>query len=91
MPRPRSERRSPWPAVALAVLVVILLPVVYVLSAGPAHRLCQQGLIDREIVQAIYRPLVEALDRDRTGPIRSAYYWYLELWLPPQPPVYYMS
>ena len=41
MPRPRSERRRAWPVVVLVGLVI--LPVLYVLSIGPAARLIHEG------------------------------------------------
>ena len=40
MPRARSERRSPWPAI---VLVVVLLPVLYVANIGPTGRCPEYG------------------------------------------------
>ena len=52
MPRPRSERRSPWPAVVLAVG----LPILYVLSIGPVASI--GGAVDwQNRLGAVYAPV----------------------------------
>ena len=77
MPRPRSERRSAWPAVVLAVA----LPMIYVLSAGPAHWLLSKPWVDERIWicgQYLYAPLfwlAHFVPRFET-----AVGWYLDLW-----------
>ena len=55
MPRPRSERRSTWPAVVLAV--AFALPVVYVLSVGPAWAMMNNSQISGETYNTLYRPV----------------------------------
>ena len=55
MPRPRSERRSIWPAVVLAIG---LLPALYVLSVGPAAWLTvETPYMKMESYKAFYGPL----------------------------------
>ena len=74
MPRPRSERRS-WPAVVLAV--VLLLPVLYVASIGPAARMAKHGAYNRT-VRVVYWPVFwpsELSDR-----YDQLLYWYLLQW-----------
>ena len=78
MPRPRSERRSPWPAVVL----VGLLPVLYVLSSGPALWLVERyarGSWVRRWTMNFYLPL-EWL-ADICPPFRDAISWYVCLFV----------
>ena len=63
MPRPRSERRSPWPAVVLAVL--LLLPVLYVASFGPAGAMYSRGQISERFI-GLYRPVEWLATRNQT-------------------------
>ena len=65
MPRPRSERRSAWPAVVLAVLVI--LAILYVASIGPASRMERMSLIDQSTFLAIYRPVFWVTDDTWAG------------------------
>ena len=75
MPRPRSERRSPWPAV---VLVVVLLPILYVLSIGPTARMATAEWISIDTWLTCYRPLLRPMLRVKTT--RSAVYRYIDAW-----------
>ena len=60
MTRPRSERRSTRPAIVLAVvllLLLLLLPVLYVLSIGPAALMVTSGVIGLAAYEGFYDPL----------------------------------
>ena len=55
MPRPRSERRSPWPAIVL--VVVLLLPALYVASIGPAWYMVTADVISFRTYHIAYTPI----------------------------------
>ena len=80
MPRPRSNRRSVWPAVVQVGLASLLLlfPVVYVLSVGPVGWLANRGLVDGEVALALYEPLFWAADKSRMTD--RALWSYLDAW-----------
>jgi len=64
---------------ALVVLLIfMLLPMLYVLSVGPADYLVRSGNINGETVRTIYWPL--AWLYDSWEPIQPLFEWYLELW-----------
>ena len=65
MPRPHSERRSKWPAVVLAI--VFLLPVVYVLSIGPAFWLCLTGRLSTSTLNTVYAPVLKIRKSSETS------------------------
>ena len=74
MPRPRSERRSIWPAV-----VLVLLPVLYVLSIGPAGRfVIKPGYDASPAWYRAYAPILWATDRLK--PLNEGLQGYLRLW-----------
>lgn len=55
-----SERRNRggWQiAAAIAAVVLILLPSLYLLSEGPAYWLGQYGYVDKDTFDFIYHPL----------------------------------
>ena len=74
MPRPIAERRSKWPAV---LLVVLLLPAPYVLSIGPATRLCGNGWMSVEAYLLTYAPLIWVGDQSEIWD--DSLDWYCEL------------
>src|SRR5688572_20159740 len=71
MPRPRSERRSAWPAV---VLVGLFLPVLYLASVGPAAHCFPDApvvggalmLQECKVWETAYAPILWATDRSDT-------------------------
>jgi hypothetical protein len=75
MSRPDSERRSKWPAVVLGVFL-LLLPVLYILSVGPAFWLMDEQL---QPYAVIYTPLFRAADSSRT--FERLLFWYLSLFI----------
>ena len=86
MPRPRSERRSPWPAVVLGV-ALLLLPVIYVASIGPAAKLSWRGgpsegqWVADGFLDA-YGPLLAVYDRVPVA--RPPLNWWVGIWIGPQ-------
>jgi hypothetical protein len=59
MPRPDSDRRSKWPVI-LVTSTLVLVPVLYVLSIGPANSLYVSGKVSREATERVYAPLISA-------------------------------
>ena len=78
MPPSRSERRSIWPAVALGVL--LLLPVLYVASIGPALRLTLNGEISLYTYRDVYRP-IRWIGR-RSPAFHRSIEWWQNCWTP---------
>jgi hypothetical protein len=75
-----DQRRGSAAAVWLVVAVVLLL-VLYVLSAGPAVRLFDhRGSPYQPYVAAFYWPLIWLADMCQ--PIGNALQWYVSLWQP---------
>ena len=57
-----SKKRG-WSVAAYVTLAVLLLPSLYVLSAGPAYRLAYgDGLMSRECFTTIYWPVLRLTD-----------------------------
>ena len=85
----RKLRRLPWAAVVLLVL-----PPLYVLSAGPAARAWELGWMSTEVLERGWRP---ALELGRIPLVGPAVTWHVGLWSewaalsisPPPPPPYY--
>jgi hypothetical protein len=63
--------------VAVAALVIIGLPFLYVLSLGPVLWLFEGGQNDH-FLEIVYAPLVWLYDNVEST--RPAFEWYLELW-----------
>jgi hypothetical protein len=59
-------------------LPIILLPLIYFLSMGPAYMLYRHSMVSQSTVAAIYGPL--GLLADNCRPIRGTLEWYLGLW-----------
>lgn len=72
---PRSR-----PTLALA-LSIVLLPLGYVLSFGPASNLRYRGYFEGAY-NTIYAPLIRAR-RDSTPIVGPALNWYFSLWVDP--------
>ena len=77
-PSPESSSRS-GAGLALAVVALfILLPVLYVLSVGPAVYLARRDYVSREAVHAFYWPLAWLYDSWEL--IQPLLEWYLNWW-----------
>lgn len=75
-----SPDRSKRGAAPVVVVGLFLLPVLYVLSIGPAIWLAEAGYLQGtviEVLEVVYAPLVWlANDTPLGGPIE----WYVDLW-----------
>ena len=61
--------------VAIVLTIVLLLPLTYVLSIGPAHWLCANGYLSEAAFNAYARPADSVLSRYK--PLDDAFQWYL--------------
>jgi hypothetical protein len=64
-----DKRRKP--GVAFWATVVLSLPVLYVLSFGPATWACSRGIGNRDALLAVYRPLVALMAREYSSLFRG--------------------
>jgi hypothetical protein len=64
-------------ALIMAFVAVLLIPVGYILSSGPALWLLEHDRISSEAWYSIYRPLVNDF-----GPLGAPIMWYWDLWVP---------
>jgi hypothetical protein len=60
------------------VVVLLLLPVGYVLSIGPAVWLIKHGYLNKQVSQTFYGPLIFVASL--WGPMMRLLQWYAELW-----------
>jgi hypothetical protein len=71
------------PGVAFwAAVVVVAVPVLYLLSAGPAHWMFARGWPPQwayDAAEIVYAPIRWIFDYAPT-PLRDALRWYLDLW-----------
>jgi hypothetical protein len=70
------ERR--FPTLAVVLCVVVLLPVAYVLSSGPAIWLVTQGVIDFPLFEWCYYPVRILSENSELFSITLK--WYLSCW-----------
>jgi hypothetical protein len=57
---------------------VVLAPLLYVLSIGPAGMICERMGIDPEPMRPVYAPVVWLHDNT---PLKGPLEWYVRLWL----------
>ena len=81
----REEKRGGWGcAIALAILLVIFLPVAYVLSTGPFQGLYEYGYMSGETAEALsnilYAPLRSMTTRCK--PLENFVHWWGFLFTP---------
>lgn len=62
----------------MAILVVLCLPILYVLSLGPAILLMRHGWLDDSSVEIAYLPLTWLHEHT---PLRQPLEWYASLWV----------
>jgi hypothetical protein len=72
-----KERRSPISTLAVAAIVLLCLPALYVLSSGPASWLVGCGLLSGELAEWIYAPLLYAMDTWPAFGDWLIWYWQL--------------
>jgi hypothetical protein len=59
--------------------VVVALPLLYVISIGPAIWFSDRGIIQKSVVASIYAPVYWVYERGPVS-IQSGMDWYVELW-----------
>ena len=75
-----ERRKHGWPfwfAVAM-----IALPLLYVLSIGPAVRAVNRGILREETLGTIYSPVIRLADVG-PAPLPKVILWYMGLWNDP--------
>lgn len=75
---PESSSRSGAGLALVVAVLLVLLPVLYVLSIGPADYLVRSDYLDAETSRAFYGPLVWLYNSYE--PIQPLLEWYLEWW-----------
>jgi hypothetical protein len=74
-----TENRKSLHRLAGAILAaMLLLPVLYVLSIGPAAWLCVKGYIDSDSSMAIYWPVLWLAGQSQAPKVALG--WYISLW-----------
>ena len=73
-------RNRPCGCGPLAASLLLVLPVLYVLSDGPAWWLWSRGYLPEELLLTLYAPLNWLADR--SDAISLALDWYESLWIP---------
>ena len=78
--RERDEKRGGSGCVVVGlVLTVLFLPVLYVLSIGPAHWIAFHNPSTQPFLQWVYSPLVKLMLAEPTA--GKCLDWYLNLWV----------
>lgn len=80
-PKPTSSRSFSAPIAVVAIFLMIVLPLLYMLSIGPAVWLESRGHIDAPEDSAIvkfYWPLHWLIER--SGPAMTVFDWYVGFW-----------
>jgi hypothetical protein len=84
MPGMDEKLRKPPPAmkgtVVAPVAVLVLAPLLYVLSIGPAYALLLRGHITEQSIEVAYFPIVAVANRSASA--REWLIWYWGLWVP---------
>ena len=62
----------------LAFLLLVLLPILYFLSLGPAILLVNQGVVNEDTLEIVYFPVI--LVYDVMPPLQAPIDWYIRLW-----------
>lgn len=75
----RQKETRAQPLAVIIIVVLLMLPVFYVLSVGPAVWLISQGYLDDGAARWFYGPLEWLAERSEM--IRSCFQWYVSLFL----------
>jgi hypothetical protein len=75
-----DTRSTPW--LAIALVLVVILPVLYVLSWGPAVGLHSTGRISEETLVTAYLPLLYLATYFE--PLRQFMNWYVDFFIWPE-------
>jgi hypothetical protein len=76
--------KSAGPVIGAILLVLLTLLLIYVASLGPALLLHSHGMLNEDVGEAIYTPLVWAANS--TAVIETPLSYYVSLWVPEDPP-----
>jgi len=74
-----KEGKSRAPVIVILVVCLVLLPVFYVLSIGPACWLVMNGYVSPAAQNFVYTPLDAAMDNCQ--PFRDFVIWYTALFI----------
>jgi hypothetical protein len=83
----KHERGSGMAVVVTLAVVLILVPVLYVLSIGPAAWLVNTGRLNGDegsVTVRFYTPLIWAAEC--CPPVDDSLQWYVSFWEPPRAP-----
>jgi hypothetical protein len=70
----------------IVVVTLVLLPVLYLLSPGPAYWLYSTGWIRHETYNRVFGPAFDLAERSGGDSGREAFLDYVRLWSPKQQP-----
>src|SRR5262245_38857652 len=79
----KSDKRERSLVPLIMALILSALPILYVLSAGPADYLSRTGLVDPASIDRFYTPLYRA--ERRCPPFGRVMEWYGSFWFHPTP------
>ncbi|MBC7852750.1 MAG: hypothetical protein IAF94_04875 [Pirellulaceae bacterium] len=80
----KQENRGGCSAITIAcACLLVLLPVLYVLSAGPATWLYYHGYLSGKAIEVLFAPLVWACDH--CNPLYEFVGWYETFFMPDDP------
>jgi hypothetical protein len=78
------DKRSAVPLVVASAALLLLIPMLYIISIGPAWRLYHRGTIRRDTFYAVYLPALRVAAKQHT--IKKVVEDYGALWLCDWPP-----
>jgi len=79
----KSDKRERSLAPPIVAVILSALPILYVLSAGPADYLWRTGQVDPALLSRFYAPLNWA--EQRCPPFGRVMQWYGSFWVRPLP------
>ena len=75
----REDKRSSWGCAIGLVAMLLLLPILYVLSFGPAYAIAVRFPATKDFLATVYRPVVYV--GEHFEPVRGVFDWYMEFWM----------
>ena len=78
----KATKRGGGAVVVMVLVVVLLLPMIYVLSVGPAIWLAERGRLSEQSLTTTYGPL--EWTANNVPVVGLAITWYVEWWQTPQ-------
>jgi len=74
-----SRKKSAGPVVAAVLMVLLLFPLLYVLSIGPAAWLVEREVVSGEKAELFYCPILAAAQY--SPGVQPVLEWYIELFI----------